>query len=245
MSALARIYDETHEANNRAILATLIPRPGATLVDLGCGDGAFTARVAQRVGAARTIGVELDPVDGAKARDRGIEVIEADVTQPLPFEDASVDVVHSNQVIEHLADTDHFLREIRRIVRPDGYAVVSTNNLSSWHNVVSLVLGWQPPVSHVSDEVVVGNPFDFMEGDLGSRVHMHMRLFTERALAELAAYHGLRPDLLRTVGYYPLPVRPARLAARLDRRHAAYLVQRYVPGERETRKRSLRARGPV
>jgi hypothetical protein len=71
---------------------------------------------------------------------------------------------------------------------------------------------------------------------------MHLRLFTERALAELAAYHGLRADLLRTVGYYPLPVRPARLAARLDRRHAAYLVQRYVPGEREKPARSLRAR---
>jgi trans-aconitate methyltransferase len=80
MSALARIYDETHEANNRAILASLIPRPGATLVDLGCGDGAFTQRVGQRVGSQRTIGVELDPVDAAAARERGIEVVEADVT---------------------------------------------------------------------------------------------------------------------------------------------------------------------
>jgi methionine biosynthesis protein MetW len=242
MSALARIYDETHEANNQAILATALPRSGATLVDLGCGDGAFTARVAARVGAARTIGVELDAVDAAAARGRGIEVVEADVTQPLPFDDASVDVVHSNQVIEHLADTDRFLREIRRILRPDGYAVVSTNNLSSWHNVISLALGWQPPVSHVSDEVVVGNPFDFMEGDLGSRIHMHLRLFTERALAELAEYHGLRVDLKRTVGYYPLPMRAARVAARADRRHAAYLVQRYVPGEAVPRQRSLRAR---
>jgi methionine biosynthesis protein MetW len=242
MSALARIYDETHEANNRAILAALRPQPGATLVDLGCGDGAFTERVARRVGPATAIGVELDPADAAKARARGIEVIEADVTQPLPFDDASVDVVHSNQVIEHLADTDQFLREIRRVLRPGGYAVVSTNNLASWHNVVSLALGWQPPVCHVSDEIVAGNPFDFMEGDLGSRVHMHLRLFTEPALAELAAHHGLRADLLRTVGYYPLPPRPARLAARLDRRHAAYLVQRYVPGERAPRKRSARTR---
>jgi SAM-dependent methyltransferase len=245
MSALARIYDDTHEANNQAILAAALPRPGATLVDLGCGTGAFTARVAARVGAGRTVGIELDPVDAAKARERGIEVVEADVTERLPIDDASVDMVHSNQVIEHLADTDHFLKEIRRILRPDGYAIVSTNNLSSWHNVVSLALGWQPPVSHVSDEVVVGNPFDFMEGDLGSRVHMHLRLFTERALAELAEYHGLRVDCRRTVGYYPLPVRPARLAARLDRRHAAYLVQRYVPGTPVPRARSLRTREGV
>ncbi|MEZ5124145.1 MAG: methyltransferase domain-containing protein [Solirubrobacterales bacterium] len=242
MSALARIYDETHELNNRTILATLPARPGATVLDLGCGDGAFTERVGRRTGAGRLIGLELDAIDAAAARARGIEVVEADLAQPLPFADASIDVVHANQVIEHLADTDLFLREIRRVLRPGGAAVVSTNNLASWHNVVSLALGWQPPVSHVSDEVVVGNPVDFMEGHLGEHIHMHLRLFTERALAELAAYHGLRLDRARTVGYYPLPVRAARLATCLDRRHGAYLVQRYVPGDPAPQRRSARAR---
>jgi SAM-dependent methyltransferase len=242
MPSLAQIYDDTHELNCRAILAALTPRPGCTLVDLGCGDGAFTARVGQRAGAGRLLGLEIDPIEAAAARERGVEVIEADLAQALPLEDASVDVVHSNQVIEHLADTDLFLREIRRVLAPGGYAVVSTNNLASWHNVISLALGWQPPVSHVSDEVVVGNPMDFMEGHLGEHVHMHLRVFTGRALAELAEYHGLGVELARTVGYYPLPVRLARLATRIDPRHGAYLVQRYVPAAPKPQRRSARAR---
>jgi methionine biosynthesis protein MetW len=244
MPSLARIYDDALELNQRAILDALRPRPGATVLDLGCGDGAFTARVGERVGAGRLLGVEVESYEAQTAEARGVEVVQADLREPLPFEDASIDVVHSNQVIEHLADTDLFLREIRRFLRPDGYAVVSTNNLASWHNVIALALGWQPPVSHVSDIVVVGNPMDFMEGHLGEDVHMHLRLFTGRALAELAAYHGLRPELAQTAGYYPLPARAARIATRLDRRHGAYLVQRYVPADGPARpvKRAARTR---
>jgi hypothetical protein len=47
-------------------------------------------------------------------------------------------------VIEHLPATDNFMREIARVLAQEGYAPVSTNNLSCWHNVASLALGWQP-----------------------------------------------------------------------------------------------------
>lgn len=69
---------------------------------------------------------------------------EADLDAPLPFEDGAFDLVVSNQVLEHLVDTDLFVSEIRRLLRPGGVAVVSTENLASWHNVAALVLGWQP-----------------------------------------------------------------------------------------------------
>ena len=102
-----------------------------------------------------------------------------------------------------------------------GHAVISTNNLASWHNVVSLVLGWQPTPCHVSDEVIVGNPANAYEGYEGAvDGQQHLRVFTGRALAGLAAFHGLTLDLDRTAGYYPLPVALARVMTRIDRRHA-------------------------
>jgi hypothetical protein len=52
-------------------------------------------------------------------------------------------------------------------------------------------------------------------------------VFTGRALAELAAAHGLKVELAVGSGYYPFGRRVSRLMARLDGRHAAYLVQRY------------------
>ena len=227
MARRDRIFRSAEEENRRAILAACTPRPGARLLDLGCGDGSFTVRVAERVDAQSVHGIELIPHIARAARERGITVAEADLGERLPYDDGAFDVVHSNQVIEHLPFTDHFLKEIRRLLAPGGYAVVSTNNLASWHNVASLVLGWQPMPSHVSDEVIIGNPANFVEGAPGARGQNHLRVFTGRALAGLAAHHGLRVELARTAGYYPLGRRAARVMNRLDPLHGAFLVQRY------------------
>ncbi len=198
---------------------------GGSLLDLGTSTGEFTLRVAERVGAGRTAGVELVGEHAANARALGIDVVEADLDQGLPFEDGAFETVHSNQVIEHVRDTDLFLREIHRVLTPGGLACISTNNLSSWHNVLSLAVGWQPPPIHVSDEVIVGNPLnpqqDRPHEDAG---RPHLRLFTGRALCELCARHGLERILLRTAGYYPLPPRLARLALRVDGLHGAFLI---------------------
>jgi SAM-dependent methyltransferase len=224
---LRQVYLATEEENWRVILDLLPRRPGATLVDLGCGDGELTTRAGERVGATRLIGIETAPVLIPEARRRGVEVVESDLGQPLPFGDGEIDVVLSNQVIEHLNDTDLFMREICRVLAPGGSAIVSTNNLASWHNVAALVAGWQPLPCHVSDEVMVGNPTSFAEGDTGGAYPMHRRIFTGRGMAALAQHHGLTVEVDATAGYYPLPPRAARVATRFDRRHGAFLVQRY------------------
>lgn len=231
MGYLDKVFRQSEEENRLEIERAMLPRPGGTLLDLGCSTGEVTVRVAAAANVERMVGVEFVEELAADARARGIEVHIADLGRPLPFEDESFDVVHSNQVIEHLARTDVFLREVRRVLKPGGYAVISTNNLSSWHNVVSLAIGWQPMPCHVSDEIVIGNPANSFEGwEQAVDGQQHLRIFTGRALAGLAAFHGLELDLDRTSGYYPLPTRLARLATRVDRRHGAFLVQRFVPG---------------
>lgn len=199
------------------------------MLDLGCSDGRWTLEVARHVGASDVHGVEMLEERAAEARERGVDVLVADLSQPLAaYEDASFDVIHSNQVIEHVRDTDCFLREVRRLLRSDGYALLSTNNLSSWHNVAALVLGWQPMPCNVSDLVNVGNPFDLFGGrQHSSRGQTHLRVFTGRALSELARYHGLRAVKERSAGYYPFPPAIARRLAQVDRRHGAFLVHLY------------------
>jgi SAM-dependent methyltransferase len=227
MGYLQRTFEATEDENRRVILSALQPQPGATLVDLGCGDGRWTLEVARRIGGARTIGVELIKPLADAAEANGVEVLRASLAEPLPLDDHSVDVVHSNQVIEHLVGTDLFLSEIKRILRPGGHAVVSTNNIASLHNIVCLFMGWQPTPMHVSDEVIVGNPMNFADGHTGAAGQMHLRIFTGRALAELASHHGLAVELDRTAGYYPFGPRLARVLTAIDRRHGAFLVQRY------------------
>ena len=225
MSYLERVFRATEEENRRAILRLLPPGRGGSLLDVGTNTGAFTTRVAARIGATRVAGVELIEEHAAAARARGIEVVSADIDDGLPFPDAEFDTVHANQIIEHVRRTDAFLCSLRRVLRPGGLALISTNNLASWHNVASLALGFQPTPAHVSDELIVGNPLNPLHATLHEDLgQTHLRLFTGRALIELCAVHGLERVALRTSGYYPLPPRVGRMAARVDAMHGAFLI---------------------
>lgn len=226
-----RVYGRADEENRRTIAQLMLPAPGGTLLDVGCAGGEDAIRLRDQIGAARAVGLELADQFIAQARERGVDVRKADLAQSWPVDTASIDALHSNQVIEHLAGTDHFMREVRRVLKPDGYAVLSTNNLSSWHNVGALLLGFQPLPSHVSDEVPnAGNPLVLEgPGTYGAGIHRHLRIFTARALDDLASHHGLALDRAAGSGYYPLGARTSRAMARLDRRHSVYLVHRYRP----------------
>jgi hypothetical protein len=74
----------------------------------------------------------------------------------------------------------------------------------------------------------VGNPIDAFRGFPGEEAQQHLRVFTGRALAELAEIHGLRVDQQRTAGFYPLPPRLAELATKIAPQWGAFLVQRYA-----------------
>ena len=231
---LSKVFLASEEANRRAVLRALPARRGGQALDLGTHRGDFTVRLADHLGAEGVAGVELIERHAAVARSRGIDVRIGDLDEGIPFPSQSFDVVHANQVIEHVRRTDVLLREVRRVLRPDGIACLTTNNLSSWHNVISLGLGMQPMPMHVSDEIIVGNPLN-PEHRWGHRDHgrTHLRLFTARALAELATYHGLGVETIRAVGYYQLPPLLARLATRLDPVHGAFLVGVFRPIARE------------
>src|SRR5205807_6809904 len=98
-------------------------------------------------------------------------------------------------------------------------------NLSSWHNVAALALGFQPLPCHVSDDVPnAGNPLVLEGGGTyGEGIHRHLRVFTARALDDLAEHHGLALERAAGSGYYPLGTRGSRAMARVDRRHSVYL----------------------
>jgi methionine biosynthesis protein MetW len=222
---LVGIFRATERMNKDAILDELDGLRVDSILDCGCGEGSFTSEIRDRVQASLAAGVEMDPTRVRQAQSRGIEAVEADLNDGLPYPDASFDVVHSNQVIEHVVDTDSFLRETRRVLRPGGLAVVSTNNMSSWHNVLSLALGLQAPPMHASGEVVLGNPFDPMRGNPHpTRGDSHLRLFSYRGLREVCEYHEFTVLRYRSVGYYPLPPRLAQVANAVDKWHGAFLV---------------------
>lgn len=157
------------------------------------------------------------------ARDRGIDVQVTSLEDPLPFANASFDLVHSNQVIEHVADVDVFVSETARILKPGGWAIISTENAASWHNVFAAAMGWQIfSLTNVSTrQLGLGNPLAPHRGEAGMAPSWrHKTILSYRGLAELAGVHGLTPRGMSGAGYYPLPAS----FGQVDPRHAHFIT---------------------
>jgi ubiquinone/menaquinone biosynthesis C-methylase UbiE len=76
--------------------------------------------VASKVGTKNLYGIEIVENLISNAEQKGISVKRADLNSNFPFDDNTFDVVHANQVIEHLFDTDNFLNEVYRILKRGG-----------------------------------------------------------------------------------------------------------------------------
>lgn len=105
---------------------------GKVILDVGCGDGVLSLGLLQQARASRVIGIDVVSVDWdeltAIAARNGVcslpprDRLEFLVSTPtrIPLEDASVDVVVSWSVFEHVENLVELLAEIRRVIKPGG-----------------------------------------------------------------------------------------------------------------------------
>ena len=91
----------------------------------GAGRGELSARLS-------ALGYDVTAVERYLPQfEAKVPVIDADLNQTFPFDDASFDVVMAVEILEHLENPRSFLRELARVLKPEGRAVVSTPNLTS------------------------------------------------------------------------------------------------------------------
>jgi len=127
--------------------AYLVPhlRPGVRLLDVGCGPGTITADFAQRLGEGAVLGIDASAGIIAEAqRDHpGVSFATGDVYR-LDCPDASFDIVHAHQVLQHLADPVAALKEMRRLVRPGGIVAVRDSDYGSftWYPADDRLVRW-------------------------------------------------------------------------------------------------------
>ena len=101
-------------------------RPGGSAVDVACGSGKLTAELAKIAGpAGRVVGVDFSPqmLEVARRAHPGLEFLEGDALN-LQFDDASFDASTIAFGLRNLADPVRGMREMLRVVRPGGRAVV-------------------------------------------------------------------------------------------------------------------------
>lgn len=136
------------DAADRAALRAMLPRPGGRLLDVGAGYGRL---VNEYAGFGEIVLLDASPVHVEAARERHsadprITVVEADAAA-MPLEDGSVDVVVCIRLLHHLEDPSPVVREIGRVLRPDGVLILEVANKRNAKAVARWLLGrqsWSP-----------------------------------------------------------------------------------------------------
>lgn len=117
-------------------------RPGAVLVDVGCGAGLLAPYVAGK--GYRHVGVDLVTSALAQAAAHGVEAVRGDATA-LPLPDNCADVVSAGELFEHVPDLPAAVREVCRILRPGGLLVADTLNATRRARFVAVTVGERIP----------------------------------------------------------------------------------------------------
>ncbi len=131
----------TAENSARYLLAHL--RPGQRLLDVGCGPGTITIDLARRTAPGEVVGLDRDEQTLGAARESadraGIHNVRFQTGDAyrLDYPDASFDIVHAHQLLQHLSDPVAALAEMRRVCKPGGYVAARDGDYQS--------MTWYPP----------------------------------------------------------------------------------------------------
>jgi ubiquinone/menaquinone biosynthesis C-methylase UbiE len=137
----------SHTSTNDKVMQLVLPliKPGVRLADIGAGEGYFSQLVGQHVQSK----LGIPPANVITACDIFPEyfrypAVACERISPdgrLPYNDASIDIACSLEVVEHVENQFAFARELYRILKPGGIALVSTPNVlnfnSRWRNLHS------------------------------------------------------------------------------------------------------------
>jgi ubiquinone/menaquinone biosynthesis C-methylase UbiE len=154
---------------------------GERVVDAGCGDGFFTALLAERLPQGEAIGLDSSTAYLAAAEKRlhyligehRVRLIEGDVNK-FPMADGDLDAIWSAHSMQSYESIPHVLAEFRRVLRPGGLlAVLETDNIHS------IMLSWPPDL-----ELAVRQAEHREIGDEDSYIGTYFPRFAERLLRE-------------------------------------------------------------
>jgi SAM-dependent methyltransferase len=144
---------------------------GKRVLDLGCRSGALTRHLLE---GNNIVGLDVDAAALEKAAALGIEPVQANVEEPLPFPDGSFDAVVAGELFEHLRFPDALVAEIRRVLRPGGVLVGSVPNAFRLQSRLRFLLG-RPPEDDPT----------------------HLRMFSPAAMRELlSGFEGVRLEFV-------------------------------------------------
>lgn len=216
---------DTTQLDRRLILKSLHQLKAEKMLDTGAGPCNLTQQMARAVGSTEVYAIDMQPPSKG-CRENSINFIQGDLNERLPYKDSSFDLITSIHTIEHLTDTDQYLAEIYRVLKPGGYLFIATVNLAALHYRLMLLFGFLPNCLAPSRHKI--SPF---KGEHGK--NPHKSVFTHKALMEITSKHGFQ--LINGISHtiYTLPTPLANLICKFWPNVGLYshlLLQKQPPG---------------
>lgn len=157
----------------RESVSTIL-RKAENMLDVGCGDGYLFRAIKAK--SKNVYGCDISEVALQEAKKRGMETICADLNAAfLPYRENSFDCITCLEVLEHLIDPLNLLKNLKRILRPEGQLVLTTPNFRYFRNVAKLIFKGKFPHTTGDDFVWGGG---------------HLHYFTRKDLGGLLAEAG-------------------------------------------------------
>jgi DNA-binding response OmpR family regulator/2-polyprenyl-3-methyl-5-hydroxy-6-metoxy-1,4-benzoquinol methylase len=128
------------------------------LLSIGCGSGIVEKQIMD-------LGIKVCGIDSSckaivETQRKGIEALVADITHGLPFDNNRFDMVFAGEIIEHIIDTQKFLLEVKRVLKPGGTFILTTPNMARLIDRIRFLFGKAP--KHASPlNILHIRPFTF------------------------------------------------------------------------------------
>jgi methionine biosynthesis protein MetW len=178
------------EVSRADVAANLLPA-GASLLDVGCGDGELLARVKDRY--QRMVGTDISPsaIEQAQRRHGSIaEFVVMDASAPLPFGDASFSTVITLSTLQYVFDPAVFLAEAHRVLEPGGHLLVEVPNVAYMPQRLRLLAGLPIRTSYWRHGIDGGNLHYFTVDSI--RQLLIDQGFTPKRVTGSGIFAGLR-----------------------------------------------------
>lgn len=189
-----KVFDSISTYNpifSKVVLGLVMKKKDGKYLDIGCNNGALTEKILLKSRVCETYGIDISQkqLDAAQKRDINTILCDLNEEKELPFPENYFDIVTCLEVIEHILPTDFLLDEIYRILKPEGYAIISTPRLDSLYVISLLILGFQPDlIISISKKKNYGSLWKSRQFHHSG----HVSLFTKKAFKEILREHSFQ-----------------------------------------------------
>ncbi|MBU1135304.1 MAG: class I SAM-dependent methyltransferase [Nanoarchaeota archaeon] len=176
-------YNTFNSVKIKKALSFFENHENSKILDIGCGDGTFSKIIGDST-KAKIFGLDISQSCVDSANEKGIIAKKMDIDgAKLPFMDETFGAVFCGDTIEHIFDTDKLIKEVHRILKPNGYIVISVPNVTAWYNRGLALLGFLPAWIEPTSGEYRGTPFSNMGCG-------HVRAFNKRVLVHFLEDRG-------------------------------------------------------